>query len=210
VGRLTVVDFDDVCISNSNRQLHAIQSELGKPKAEAMARRVHSINPECGVTPVQAFFTAASADTILAGPYDFVCDAIDRPAMKSLLLAQCQLRKIPVISAGAAGGRRDPTAVRIADLARVTHDRLLLAVRNRLRSEHGYPGAPKRFGIDCVYSPEAVVYPKHDGTVCGQRPATADRRLDCRSGFGTASFVTGAFGLVAAAYIIRRLAGLHQ
>jgi tRNA A37 threonylcarbamoyladenosine dehydratase len=205
IGQITLVDFDDVCISNINRQVHAIHGEFGQPKVQAMARRIQSINPDCVVHPVQTFFTAANADSILTGPYDYLCDAIDKPAMKSLLIDQCQLRRIPVISSGAAGGRRDPTAIRIADLARVTHDRLLLVVRNSLRSDYGFPPSPKTFGVDCVYSPEPVVYPHADGSVCHDRPTSPDLRLDCHSGYGTASFVTGAFGLAAAAYIVKHL-----
>ncbi len=205
VGELTLVDFDEVCISNTNRQLHALADQLGQPKVQAMAGRIHAINPECRVHPIQAFFTATNADALLATRYDYVCDAIDRPVLKALLIAKCRLQKIRVITAGAAGGRRDPTAIRIADLARVTHDRLLVVVRNVLRSDYGYPPSPKVFGVDSVYSPEPVVYPQHDGSVSRNRPAAPDLRLDCHRGYGTASFLTGAFGLAAAAFMVDRL-----
>jgi len=205
VGQLTLVDFDEVCISNTNRQLHALSGSFGQPKVQVMARRLLAINPDCAVHPIQAFFTAANAEAILGTPYQHVCDAIDRPAMKCLLIAECHRRRIPIITAGAAGGRQDPTAIRIADLVRVTHDRLLLAVRKGLRTDHGFPPAPKPCHVDCVYSPEPVVFPRADGSVCPERPESPDLRLDCTSGYGTASFVTGAFGLAAAAYIVRHL-----
>lgn len=206
VGQLTLVDFDEVCISNTNRQVHAISGAYGQPKVQVMAQRLQTINPDCVIHPVLAFFTAANANIILATRYHHLCDAIDRPAMKCLLIAECQRRQIPVITAGAAGGRQDPTAIRIADLARATHDRLLVAVRKGLRDDHGFPPAPKRFHIDCVYSPEPVVFPQSDGTVCSQRSASEDLRLDCSNGYGTASFVTGALGLAAASYIVRHIA----
>ena len=205
VGQLTLVDFDEVCVSNTNRQLHALSGAFGQPKVQVTTQRLQAIHPECTVHPIQAFFTAATADAIFATRFDHVCDAIDRPAMKSLLIAECHRRQIPIVTAGAAGGRLDPTAIRIADLAQATHDRLLVAVRKLLRADHGFPPAPKRFRIDCVYSPEPVVYPQPDGDVRSERPSSPDLRLDCTSGYGTASFVTGAFGLAAAAYIVRRL-----
>jgi tRNA threonylcarbamoyladenosine dehydratase len=207
IGQLTLVDFDEVCISNTNRQIHAATGEFGHPKVQAMARRLQAINPDCTVHPLQAFFTAANADSILATPYDHLCDAIDRPAMKSLLIAQSHRRHIPIITIGAAGGRQDPTAIRFADLSQVTHDRLLLVVRRTLRADHGYPPPPNSFGVHCVYSPEPPFFPQPDGSVCRQRPSSSDLRLDCRSGYGTASFVTGAFGFAAAAHIVRRLTG---
>jgi tRNA A37 threonylcarbamoyladenosine dehydratase len=211
IGRLTLVDFDEVCISNVNRQLHAVTGEFGRPKVEAMTRRVALINPDCRVDAVAAFFTAANAEALLATPYHFVIDAIDRPSLKALLIARCRQQRLPVVTVGAAGGRRDGTAVRISDLARVTHDRLLQGVRKLLRAEHSFPAAPRRFQVDAVHSPERVVYPQADGSVCSERAAQTDLRLDCRSGYGTATFVTGAFGFAAAGYVVQHLvAGSKQ
>ena len=206
IGALTLVDFDEICISNVNRQLHAVTGEFGKPKVAALADRTRLIQPDCEVHPLQTQFTAATASDILASRYDAVLDAIDRPTLKALLLAGCRERGLPVISAGAAGGRRDPTQIRVADLARVTHDRLLRVTRDLLRADHGFPrGAQKRFGVRCVYSPEAQVFPAKDGSVCDRPEPEADLRLDCRSGYGTACFVTGAFGFAATAEIVRSI-----
>jgi tRNA A37 threonylcarbamoyladenosine dehydratase len=115
---------------------------------------------------------------------------------------------MPVIPAGAAGARQDPTAIRIADLAKATHDRLLVGVRKALRTDHGFPPAPLPFHVDCVYSPEPVVDPRPDESTCSQSLSAPNRdlRLDCSSGYGTASFVTGAFGFAAASHIVRRIA----
>jgi tRNA threonylcarbamoyladenosine dehydratase len=206
LGTLTLVDFDDVCISNVNRQLHAVTGQFGQPKVEVMAERIRGIQPECTVRPVRAFLTASNAATILSGGFDYVLDAIDRPAMKALLIARCRESRLPVISVGAAGGRRDPTAVRVSDLSRVTHDRLLQSVRKTLRREHCFPRSGRRFGVDCVHSPEPVVYPTADGGVSEERGLAFDPRLDCRSGYGTAGFLTGTFGFVAAGCIVRVLA----
>ena len=125
IGALTLVDLDDVCISNVNRQLHALDGDLGKPKVEVMARRVRAINPDCVVHPLQAFFLKSNAQEILQGGFDYVLDAFDSPSRKCVLIAQCRERSIPVITSGAAAGRRDPTAVEVIDLAFSSHDRLL-------------------------------------------------------------------------------------
>jgi tRNA A37 threonylcarbamoyladenosine dehydratase len=208
IGELTLVDLDDVCISNVNRQLHALDGELGQPKVEAMARRVRAINPDCIVHPVQAFFLKSNAREILHARFDYVLDAIDSPARKCLLIALCRESGIPVITTGASAGRRDPTAVEVTDLAFSSHDRLLQEVRKKLRTRHGFPRGDCPFGVECVVSREPVAYPGKDGSVCAAPEAGADLRLDCNSGFGTASFVTGTFGFVAAARIIQKTADL--
>lgn len=208
IGRLTLVDLDDVCISNVNRQLHAVTGEFGKPKVEVMAARVQLINPDCVVRAEQMLFTASTAETLLAANYDGVLDAIDQTAMKALLIARCCERKLPIVTTGGAGGRRDPTALRADDLARSTHDGLLAATRKLLREEHGFPRDPKKkFGVTCVFSPEPQVFPASDGTVCEQPEPGSRLKLDCRSGYGTATFVTGAFGFAAAAQVVKLVTG---
>src|ERR1043166_4306321 len=200
VGHLTLVDLDEVCVSNVNRQLHALNSEVGRAKVEVMAERIRGINPECDVRPVMEFFTESNAESLLSTRYGYVVDAIDSLTNKCLLVARCRENQIPVITCGGAGGRRDATAVRVADLAFTTHDRLLQKLREKLRKEIGFPRGEKKFGIDAVYSPESPVYPARDGGVCAQREANTDGkslRLNCDSGFGMATFVTGTFGFVA-------------
>jgi tRNA A37 threonylcarbamoyladenosine dehydratase len=206
VGELTLVDLDDVCISNANRQLHAVEGELGKPKVEVMARRVLAINPECVVHPLHSFFLKSNAGEILAPRYDYVLDAIDSVSLKSLLIAMCHEKRLPVVTTGAAGGRSDPAAVEVMDLAFSSHDRLLAQVRRLLRRRHGFPRGDQAFGIECVVSREAVVYAREDGSVCATRSVNPDLRLDCGTGFGTAAFVTGAFGFVAASRVVRIIA----
>lgn len=205
IGELTLVDLDDVCISNVNRQLHAVQAELGKPKAEAMERRVKAINPDCVVHALQSFFLKSNAAEILSKPFDYVVDAIDSPSLKAFLLVQCKERGLPVITTGGAGGRRDPTAIRVTDLAYTSGDRLLRYVRSLLRKQYGFPRGDRLFRIECVYSAEEVVYPVVEGQACqkGNPPESdPDLRLDCDTGFGTACFVTGTFGFAAAARVV--------
>lgn len=208
IGALTLVDLDEVCISNVNRQLHAVTGEFGKSKVEVIAARVRLINPDCDVRAEQMLFTAKTAEQILATPYACVLDAIDQTAMKALLIARCRQQSVPVVTTGGAGGRRDPTAIRVADLAHTTHDGLLQNVRKLVRSEHGFPRDTKqKFGVDCIYSAEPQVFPASDGTVCAAPEPGAKLRLDCRSGYGTATFVTGAFGFAAAAQVVKLIVG---
>jgi tRNA threonylcarbamoyladenosine dehydratase len=218
VGRLTLVDLDELCVSNVNRQLPALDGAIGQPKAEALAVRVRAIHPEACVDAVLEFFTEHNALRLLglapgmeSGRPDFVIDAIDSVANKCRLIALCRAHQLPLAVCGAAGGRRDPTAVRIEDLARVTHDRLLSEVRRRLRREHGFPrDEKKRFGVRCVVSAEPPVFPADDGSVCASRDAAAasggSLRLNCDSGFGSAAFVTGVFGFAAASMAVGHLA----
>ena len=205
IGELTLVDLDDVCISNVNRQLHALDGDLGKPKVEVMARRVRAIHPDCTVHPIQAFFLKSNAAEILQVGFDYVLDAFDSPSRKSVLIAQCCERDIPVITSGAAAGRRDPTAVEVTDLAFSSHDRLLQEVRSMLRTRHGFPRGKKPFGVECVLSREPVVYPRKEREVCTAPGAEKDLRIDCNTGLGTASFVTGTFGFVAASRMVQRI-----
>lgn len=206
IGKLTLIDLDDVCVSNVNRQLHALDSAVGRPKVEVMADRVRLINSECDVRPVTQFFTEVNAAELLDPGCHYVVDAIDSVSNKCLLLALCRERNIPVVTSGGAGGRRDPTRIRISDLAVTSHDRLLQKVRDRLRKEHGFPRGEQKFGIPCVHSPEPPQYPQCDGTMAKTRGEDTDLRLNCESGFGTATFVTGAFGFAAASIVVQSFA----
>jgi tRNA threonylcarbamoyladenosine dehydratase len=211
IGALTLVDLDEVCASNMNRQLHALDATVGRFKVHVMAERIRGIYAGCQINAVTDFFTAGSADTILAPKFDCVVDAIDSLANKCRLIAACRARKLPVIVCGAAGGRRDATKVRTADLADATHDRLLSEVRRQLRKDHGFP-AEGPFGVDCVHSTERPVFLAKDGSVCESRDdADTDLKgnLNCNLGLGSATFVTGTFGFAAASLAVRRIATMR-
>ena len=218
VGTITMVDLDEICVSNVNRQLPALDGTIGRAKVEVLAERIRAINPACRIFARQEFFTEDSAERLLGPtdpPVDFVVDAIDAVANKCRLIALCRARQLPVIVCGGAGGRRDPTQIRRADLALATHDRLLSEVRKRLRKEHGFPPVGKKFGVDCICSAEIPVFPQKDGSVCPAADAPAEpgesRRLNCDWGFGSATHVTGTFGFAAAAAVINSLAeGKHS
>lgn len=210
VGALTLIDLDDVCVTNVNRQLPALDGQIGRPKVEVLAERVRLINPGCKVTAKTEFFTAASAERMLSGGFDCVIDAIDSVGNKALLVAECQKRGLPVVTIGGAGGRRDPAQIRTGDLGEAWGDELLRLLRRKLRREHGFPAGEQtgrmHFGVRCVWSSEPQVFPWADGTCQAEPEPGSNLKLDCESGFGTAVFVTGAFGLAAAGEAVRLIA----
>jgi tRNA A37 threonylcarbamoyladenosine dehydratase len=213
VGRITLVDLDEVCVSNVNRQLHALQSTLGLAKADVMAARLRDIQPGIAVEARIEFVTESTLPRLLGldtahhgSRPDVVLDAIDSVANKARMVAACHAAAIPIVVCGGAGGRRDPTAVRLQDLGRVTHDRLLASLRGRLRRDHGFPRDGRELGVPCVCSAEPPVFPDGQGEVCAARSQAKEGdslRLNCDSGFGSATFVTGTFGFAAAAHAVR-------
>lgn len=199
VGALTLVDLDDVCVTNVNRQLPALDGQIGRAKVAVLAERVRLINPECRVEAVTEYFTEASAGRLLTPNFDCVVDAIDAMANKALLLAECVRRGLPCVTVGGAGGKRDATKIRAGDLGEATGDELLRLLRKKLRRDHGFAqGEGNRYGVRCVFSSEKPVFPWADGTCRAEVEPGGSLKLDCASGFGTAVFVTGAFGLAAA------------
>ena len=209
IGRLTLIDGDDVCVGNTNRQLHALEGEYGRAKVDVMAARARAINPAIEVDAIAQFLTPANLDELLGRGYDFVIDACDAFRVKVEMIAWCRRRKIPLIVSGSAGGRTDPTLVRVRDLSKTEHDAMLALIRRKLREEFGFPRGPKRyFGVQAVYSLENVRYPQADGTVCGTRPAVSGEagfKLDCGGGLGAATHVTATFAFAAVSRAIARL-----
>lgn len=206
VGKITLIDYDDICPSNVNRQIHAHDGQFGRKKIEAMAERIAGINPECICTPIDDFVTLDNMEGYLDRGYDFVIDAIDSIKFKSAMIAFCKRRKIPIIATGGAGGLTDPTAVQIADLSRTFNDPLASKVRSQLRQQYGFSkNAQRRFGVECVFSSQQQVYPRPDGTVSHQKPGIHGVSLDCRFGYGSASFVTASFGFAAVSRVISKI-----
>lgn len=219
VGTLVLVDFDDVCVTNTNRQLHAMKGNVGKPKAEIMAERLRLISPTSRIEPVLEFYEASKSDAHLdasafGGPIDFVVDAIDSIGAKAHLLSQCLARGIPVVSSMGAAGRLDPTRVRVSDLADTEGCGLARDVRGILRKQYGLTvDRGTATGITAVFSdepqavPAPISYDDGQGFVCvcpnkDNGVYTCDKRARID---GSASFVTGTFGLTAASVVVRRL-----
>ncbi|RHW21639.1 tRNA cyclic N6-threonylcarbamoyladenosine(37) synthase TcdA [Pseudomonas jilinensis] len=208
IGRITLIDLDELCLTNTNRQLPALAGQIGRPKVEVMAERLRAINPACEVHPVMDFVTPATLADYITDDLDGVVDCIDSVASKVALIAWCRRRKIPIITTGGAGGQIDPTKVSVADLSKTVNDPLAAKARSLLRRDHNFPRAESKrsFGVPCVYSTEQLRYPKPDGTVCQQKSFVGEGvRLDCAGGFGAVSMVTATFGMVAAAQMVQRL-----
>lgn len=203
IGSLTLVDLDDVCESNINRQIHALDGKIGKPKIEAMAERCRLINPMVEVRAKHAFYTEKTAEEIFDTRYDYTMDAIDSVNHKCALIDFSRRKGIPILTSGGAGGRIDPTQIRVTDLTKSFNDKLLQRVRKKLRQDYGYPRERRRrFKIECVFSPEEARYPESCVTDNGEKTS---RKLDCASGYGAAAHVTGAFGFIAAARILQKI-----
>ena len=206
VGQMTLVDHDDICVSNFNRQIHSLNGNVGKFKVEVMRERVLKINEECKVTIHSEMFGDETAEQILSEKFDYVVDAIDSIKAKCLLLSLCHSRKIPVITMGGAGGRKDPSKIKIADLSQSRDDALLKYVRRNLRQHFNFPKkGDKKFKIPCVYSDEKPVYMQDDGCVTEDKPDSFLKPLDCETGFGTAAHITATFGFFGASYVIHQL-----
>ena len=207
IGEITLIDLDDVCVTNINRQIHALDNTVGQSKVLAMASRIQLINPKCKVNAVQDFVLPSNVQDHLPNHLHYVVDATDSIKAKAAMITHCKRNKIPVITIGGAGGQIDPTQITIGDLAKTTQDPLASKLRNYLRRYHHFTKNPKRrFGIECVYSTEQLRYPQEDGSVCHTKNlAQGSVKLDCSSGFGASVTVTASFGLFAASRVINKL-----
>jgi tRNA A37 threonylcarbamoyladenosine dehydratase len=200
IGRLTLIDLDHVAESNINRQVHAIDATLGAAKVQAMRDRIAQINPACIVACVEEFVTPDNLAALIPA-CDGVIDAIDQVRAKAALIAHCRRAKLALVTTGGAGGRTDPTQIRIDDLSRTVQDALASKVRNRLRKEYGFPREKKKFGVDCVYSAEPIRRPEN--AACDLDEAGL-HGLNC-AGYGSSVCVTAGFGFAAAARLLARI-----
>ncbi|ORJ58317.1 tRNA threonylcarbamoyladenosine dehydratase [Geothermobacter hydrogeniphilus] len=207
VGKLTLVDFDEICLTNVNRQIHALKGTIGRSKVEVMAERCRAINPDCEVRPLQAFYEAEHAEELLAGDYDYVLDCIDHITAKLHLIESCIERKIPIIASMGAANKLDPTRIRVADLADTTTCRLAKIIRRELRKR----GIER--GVKVVYSTEEFRELSDRTAVCAENcicPNKEDQRWRCtdrRVILGSSSTIPPIFGLTMAGEVIRELAG---
>ena len=188
VAALTLIDLDHIAESNINRQVQALGATVGQAKAQALRERIADIHPECVVHTVEEFVDESNWPALLPASVDVVIDACDQVRAKAALAAWSLVTGTPLIVVGAAGGKRQPQAVQVEDLALVTHDPLLASLRQRLRQHHG-AARSGAIGVRCVFSREAVRAPEGSGEV--------DGGLNCH-GYGSTVGVTATFGMVAA------------
>jgi tRNA A37 threonylcarbamoyladenosine dehydratase len=198
IGRLTLVDFDRVDITNCNRQVHAHNGTIGQPKVQVMAERCRAINPEVQAEPLQAFYSLENSDELLHRDYDYVLDCIDHITAKLHLIERCVAMKLPIISSMGAANKLDPTLVRIADLADTHKCRLARILRRELR-RRGING-----GVKTVYSTETF-RPLTDGRRGAAGDETVGHYQAQRAPLGSSSVIPPLFGLTMAGEVIREL-----
>lgn len=212
IGRLALIDLDEICISNINRQLHALSSSVGKMKIDEMKHRLWDINPKCNVTLVYDFMDANNVHSIIRDLQPTaLLDAIDGGKVKGALLAACTDLGVPVVTCGASAGLTDPTQITCMDITKVKGDKLISVCRRSMRKYYRFPvGRPfgevrrveiSEWNIDCVVSLEQTKQ------VVGELDNSSFRR--CDGALGTAGFVTGTFGFTAAGRVVQMIAMNH-
>ena len=207
VGEISLFDLDDVCISNTNRQLHALDGAVGQAKVEVMATRIRAINPACVVHAVADFVTRETMAEYITENLDGVIDCIDSVAAKAALISWCKRRKIQIVTTGGAGGQIDPTQIQVGDLNKTFNDPLAAKVRSTLRRDYNFSRtAGRNYSVPCVFSTEQLRYPTPEGAVCLSKGFVGEGvKLDCAGGFGAVTMVTASFGMAAAAKTVDKL-----
>lgn len=218
IGNITLIDLDDICTTNINRQIHALTNTIGQSKVEVMSERIKQINPECNVQVIEDFVTSDNLTSLLNLSFDYVIDAIDSVDIKTRVIAFCKRNKLSIITIGGAGGQVDPSKIAITDLSKTYQDPLLAKVKNQLRREFNFPRADitkaskRKFSVDAVFSSEQLRYPDNgnEGEVCLAKPDVNNleqgtMRLDCHSGFGATTHVTATFAFFAVGRAIDKL-----
>ncbi len=207
IGHITLIDHDDIALSNINRQIHTLSTSIEQSKVETMRERVLQINPHCHCQAIDDLLTQNNLEKYFhpEHSFDYVIDAIDSTKIKSALIYYCKRNKIPIITTGAAGGLLDPCAVTITDLSKTFNDPLAANVRSQLRYNYNFSrNSKRRFGIECVFSTEQQLYPQPDGSISQEKPLNKGTTLDCNFGYGSSACVTSIFGFVAAARVIEK------
>ncbi len=206
VGTLGLVDFDDVCVTNLNRQLHAFRRTVGQPKAELMGERARAINPKAQVTVLNTFYSAETSDRILAPGWDHVVDCVDNVTAKLHLLERVHGLGWGLVASMGAGGRLDPSRVQVTDLSHTRNDPLARVVRKELR-RRGITS-----GVTAVWTdepPNELHQEVQDGFRCicpgGDNGLhSCDDRHQVQ---GTVSFLPAMFGMAAAGAVVNRILG---
>lgn len=201
VGKITIVDFDQINPTNINRQNIALVSTIGRPKTEVMAERIALINDECQVIPLHEFFCEDNSEKILSPGFSAVIDAIDSFNPKIRLLVDCLRLQIPVFSAMGAAGKIDPSQIRVGDISQTTICPLARRVRKILR------GYNVESGIQVVYSIEPPIMPFSHTIVPAEQKEPSLTRGRERMIQGTISYLPAIFGLTLAGMVVQHLTG---
>jgi len=214
VGRVILVDYDRICVTNVNRQLHAMKGTLGKPKVQVMAERLRLVNPDAVIEARAEFYSAETSARLLVPEPDVIVDAIDNMAAKMHLIATCVRDRLRLVSSMGAAARLDPTAVRIADLSDTRVDPFARDLRRNLRRKHGLD-CTQHVGVWSVYSEETPIAPQalayDEGAFECVCPGGQNGVNDCEHKNrveGSLAFVPSVFGATAASVAIKLLLDL--
>jgi len=198
IGQLTLIDLDHIAESNINRQIHALSHTLGKSKVLAMKERILEINPICQVHIVDDFISNENLEILIKKNFDVVIDAIDQASIKTSLAIHALNEKIPLVMTGGAGGRIDPSLIKIADLSLTHGDRLTAKIRHDVKKALHLKESQK-VGIDVVFTDEIMKKPEE---ACEADEALTG--LHC-GGYGSSVMVTTTFGFMAASVALKKL-----
>ena len=201
MGHLVLIDDDNICLTNINRQIHATHSTLGKSKVEVMKDRVKDINPKSEVTTYKELYNSESADRLLSKEYDYVIDAIDMVSSKIDLIERCKKYNIPIISSMGTGNKLDPTKLEVEDIYKTSICPLAKVMRKELR-KRGIKD------LTVVYSKEEPITPITLGNSCKTDCICTNKERTCTVRHqipGSIAFVPSAAGLILASRVIRDL-----
>ena len=198
VGKITLIDLDHIAESNINRQIHALSQTLGKSKVLAMKERILDINPNCQVDMVDDFISNENITRLIKSDFDVVIDAIDQASIKTSLALHTLKAKISLVMTGGAGGRIDPSMIKIMDLGLTHGDRLTAKIRHDVKKALQLKESQK-VGIDVVFTDEVMMKPED---ACESDEALTG--LHC-GGYGSSVMVTAAFGFMAASLALKKL-----
>lgn len=208
VGKITLVDFDDICLTNINRQIHALSSSVGLSKVDAMAVRLRDINPAAEIVPLKEFFSKENAERLLESTPDYVLDAIDHFTAKAALITTCRQKNIPVISSMGAANKLDPTKIEVADISASKNCRMARSMRKILKN------SDITSGVQVVYSTElhreldpATTSACGTDCICPNRAEQTFRCEHRRVILGSISYIPSIFGLMMAGTVVNNLLG---
>jgi tRNA threonylcarbamoyladenosine dehydratase len=199
IGRIILIDKDVVDITNINRQIHALTTTVGQPKADLMRDRIKLINPECDAIALRMFYTEETYEELFKYPLDYVVDASDTISYKIHLIKQCLERKIPIISSMGAANKMDPTRFQVADISKTSMDPIARVVRKKLRNEG------IKNGVKVVFSTEPPIKPREDVT---ERivPDTAPKEIrKAQQPPSSNAFVPPVAGLIMVSVVVKDL-----
>ena len=193
IGELTLIDMDEICLSNLNRQIHALHSTIGQPKIDIMKNRLLDINPNLKINLKFDYLTEKNSKDLLTNQdIDFVIDAIDSPRNKALIITTCLKEKTPFITIGASGRKLDPSLIQYGKIQHSIQDNLLAQTRKILKKEKGLNLQSNK--IQCLFSPEQYFGDK-----------MLKQGSNCQNGLGSAVHITATFGFMAAAWVVNQM-----